>query len=68
MSDEIMAEVHAIKDKIGAQYAGNAAGLFEDIKRGEAKLRAAGVKILAPPPKSTKSPKSALQRTRYARR
>lgn len=49
MTDEIMMEVHAIKDAIGAKYGNNLDELFKEIQRGEARLKAAGVKVLAPP-------------------
>ena len=68
MTDEIMMEVHAIKDAIGAKYANNLDGLFKDIQVGEARLKAAGVQVLAPPVSPTNLPNTALQRTRFARR
>ena len=68
MTDEIMMEVHAIKDAIGAKYGNDLNALFEEIKRGEAKLKAAGVQVLAPPSNPTNLPNSALQRTRFAHR
>lgn len=68
MSDEIIAEVHAIKDAIGLKYADNLDALFEELKRGEAELKAAGVSIVAPPVTSASLPSSALQRTRFAHR
>ena len=68
MTDEIMMEVHAIKDAIGAKYANNLDGLFKDIQLGEARLKAAGVQVLAPPVSPTNLPNTALQRTRFARR
>jgi len=49
MTDEIMMEVHAIKDEIGVKYANNLDGLFKEIQLGEARLKAAGVQVLAPP-------------------
>ena len=68
MTDEIIAEVHAIKDAIGAEYAQDINALFEHIKRGEADLRSAGVVIISPPSNPPTLPNSALQRTRFARR
>ncbi|SBT07918.1 conserved hypothetical protein [Candidatus Accumulibacter aalborgensis] len=68
MNDEIIAEVHAIKDAIGLKYAENLDALFEELKRGEAELRAAGVTIIAPPLDPASLPTSALQRTRFAHR
>jgi hypothetical protein len=68
MTDEIMMEVHAIKDAIGAKYGKNLDALFKEIQLGEAKLKAAGVQVLAPPVNPTNLPSTALQRTRFARR
>ncbi|MFZ4536984.1 hypothetical protein [Propionivibrio sp.] len=69
MTDEIMMEVHAIKDAIGAKYGNNLDALFEEIQRGEARLKAAGIQVLAPPPVNPKNlPSTALQRTRFAHR
>ena len=68
MTDEIMTEVHAIKDAIGLKYGNDMRALFEEIKRGEAKLKAAGVEILPPPANPKDLPNSALQRTRFAHR
>jgi hypothetical protein len=49
MTDEFMMEVHAIKDAIGAKYGNNLDALFKELQLGEARLKAAGVKVLAPP-------------------
>ena len=68
MTDEIMMDVHAIKDAIGAKYGNNLNELFNEIQLGEARLKAAGVQILAPPANPTSLPTSALQRTRFAHR
>ena len=68
MTDEIMMEVHAIKDEIGVKYANNLDGLFKEIQLGEARLKAAGVQVLAPPVNPTSLPNTALQRTRFAHR
>ena len=68
MSDEIMLEVHAIKDAIGVKYANNLDALFRDIKLGEARLKAAGIQVIAAPLDATKLPTSVLQRPRFARR
>jgi hypothetical protein len=48
MTDEIMIEVHAIKDAMGAKYGNNLDALFKEIQLGEARLKAAGVQVLAP--------------------
>lgn len=68
MTDEIMMEVHAIKDAIGAKYGNDLGALFKEIQLGEARLKAAGVQILAPPVNPTSLSNTALQRTRFARR
>ena len=54
MNDEIMIEVHAIKDAIGDTYGSDLVLLYKEINRGEAKLRQAGVNVLLRPinPKS----------------
>lgn len=68
MTDEIMREVHAIKDAIGAKYGNNLNTLFKEIQLGEARLKAAGIQVLPPPASPTKLPTTVLQRTRFARR
>ncbi len=68
MTDEIMMEVHAIKDAIGDRYGNNLDALFKEIQLGEAKLKAAGVQILAPPADLKNLSNTALQRTRFAHR
>jgi len=68
MADEIMMEVHAIKDAIGVKYGNNPDALFKEIQLGEARLKAAGVQVLAPPVNPANLPNTALQRTRFARR
>ncbi len=68
MTDEIMMEVHGIKDAIGVKYGNNLDALFKEIQRGEARLKAAGVQILPPPDNQTNFPNTALQRTRFAHR
>jgi len=68
MTDEIMMEVHAIKDAIGAKYGNNLDALLKDIQLGEAKLKAAGIQVLDPPVNLTNLPVTALQRMRSAHR
>ncbi len=68
MNDEIIAEVYAIKDAIGLKYADNFGALFEELRRGEAELKAAGVLVIDPPLDPAGLPNSALQRTRFAHR
>jgi hypothetical protein len=65
MTDEIMMEVHAIKDAIGAKYGNNLDALFKEIQLGEAKLKTAGAQVLAPPVNPTNLSNTALQRTRF---
>ena len=68
MNDEIITEVRAIKDAIGAKYNYDLRALFEDIKRGEAELKARGINLIPPPPNTDSLPNTALQRIRFARR
>jgi hypothetical protein len=68
MTDEIMMEVHAIKDAIGVKYGNDLDALFKEILLGEARLKAAGVEVLPPPINPANLPNTALQRTRFARR
>ena len=68
MTDEIMREVHAIKDEIGARYGHDLGALFKEIQLGEARLKAAGVEIVPPPINPADLPNTALQRTRFAGR
>jgi len=68
MTDEIMMEVHAIKDAIGAKYGNNLDALLKEIQLGEAKLKAAGIQVLDPPVNLTNLPVTALQRMRSAHR
>jgi hypothetical protein len=66
MNDEIISEVRFIKDDIAAKFNYDLRALFEDIKRGEAKLLAKGIQLIPPPINSISS--SALQRNRFAHR
>ena len=68
MTDEIMMEVHAIKDAIGAKYGNNLDALFKEIQLGEARLKAVGIQVLTPPANSANLPGTALQRSRFAHR
>ena len=68
MTDEIMREIHAIKDAIGAKYGNDLEALFKEIKLGEARLQAAGVQIVPPPVNPSNLPNTPLQRTRFAHR
>jgi len=68
MTDEIMMEVHAIKDAIAAKYGNNLDALLKEIQLGEVRLKAAGIQVLDPPVNLTKLPNTALQRMRFAHR
>jgi hypothetical protein len=48
MTDEILMELHAIKDEIGAKYGNNLDALYKEIQLGEARLKAAGAQVLPP--------------------
>ena len=47
MTDEIMMEIHAIKDAIGVKYGNNLDALFKEIQLGEARLKETGARVLA---------------------
>ena len=66
MSDEIIAEVRAVKDALAAQHNYDLRSLFTAIKKEEAELETAGVRIIPPPAALLTS--SSLQRSRAARR
>ena len=68
MTDEIMMEIHAIKDAIGVKYGNNLDALFKEIQLGESRLKETGALVLAPPVNPENLPNTALQRTRFARR
>lgn len=68
MTDEILAEVHTIKDALAAQYGGDLRSLFAAIKRGEGELLAKGCRVIAPPVHPAHLPGTALQRSRSLRR
>jgi hypothetical protein len=65
MNDEILTEVRAIKDAIGAKFNYDLRALFEEIKRGEAELQAKGIHLIPPPADPSSLPNTALQRTRF---
>jgi len=48
MNDEIIAEVRAIKDYIGAKFNYDLRALFEEIKRCEAELQGKGFRLIPP--------------------
>ena len=62
MNDEIITEVRAIKDAIGAKFNYDLRALFEEIKRGEAELQAKGIRLVPPPTDPASLSISALQR------
>ena len=64
MIDEILTEVRAIKDAIGAKYNYDLHALFEEIKRGEDGLRAKGIRLIPPPADPIHLPSTALQRSK----
>jgi hypothetical protein len=68
MSDEIIAEVRAVKDALAAQHNYDLRSLFAAIKKQEAELEAEGVRIIPPPINPTALTSTALQRSRTARR
>ncbi len=68
MNDEIVAEVHAMKDAIGLKYADNLGALFDELRRGEAELKSAGVLVIEPPLDPAGLANSPFQRTRFAHR
>ena len=49
MNDEIITEVRAVKDAIGAKFNYDLRALFEEIKRGEAELQTKGINLVPPP-------------------
>lgn len=68
MSDEIIAEVRAVKDALAAQHNYDLRSLFVAIKKEEAELEAAGVRVIPPPPPIAGQTITALQRNRFGRR
>ena len=68
MNDEIIAEVHAVKDALSARFNGDVKAIFEDIQKGEEELRACGFKFASPPENPAELPNSAFQRNRFAHR
>jgi hypothetical protein len=68
MSDQIIAEVHAIKDALSEKFKGNIHELFEEIKKGEDELRASGFHFISPPENTATLPSSAFQRNHFTHR
>jgi hypothetical protein len=50
MSDEIVEEIHRIREKILAQYGGDLAALMRDSQRRTEELAKAGRRVVANPP------------------
>ena len=67
MTDEILAEVRAVKDALTAQHGGSLRSLYAAIKQGEAELQAKGIRVIAPPGNHASLPNTALQRMRFSR-
>ncbi len=67
MTDEILAEVHSIKDVLAAQHGGDLRSLFAAIKRGEEELLAKGCRVIEPPAHPVHLLGTALQRSRTGR-
>lgn len=68
MTDEILAEVHAIKDALSKRFDGDIHAIYADIKKGEEELRANGFKFVAPPINPAAMAGTAFRRNRFARR
>lgn len=66
MNDEIIKELHDIKDNLAAEFNYDLRLMFADIKRGEAELIAAGFDLTTPPVNPDKLHETALQRIRFA--
>ena len=67
MTDEILAEVRAVKDALAAQHGGSLRSLYAAIKQGEAELQTKGIRVLPPPGSPVCLPSTALQRMRFSR-
>lgn len=68
MTDEILAEVHAIKDALSERFDGDIHAIYVDIKKGEEELRANGFKFVSPPINPALVASTAFQRNRFAHR
>ena len=68
MTDEIIAEVHAIKDALSKRFKGDTRDIFEELKKGEDELRARGFEFISPPENPAELPNSAFQRNRFSHR
>ena len=67
MSDEIIDEVRAIKEAIGAKFNYDLRALFVEIKRGEAECQAKGMNLVPPSTNAASLSSSALQRGKVRR-
>lgn len=68
MTDEIVAEFHAIKDSLSKSFERDSRVVLEDIKKGESELRGRGFQFISPPDDPTGLPFSAYQRNRFMHR
>ncbi len=68
MNDEIMQEVHAIKDALAKKYGHDLNALLVNLTENEAKLASAGFRIVPAPVSGVQLAGSALQRSRLVRR
>ncbi|MDD2775630.1 MAG: hypothetical protein PHU06_06720 [Gallionella sp.] len=68
MNDEIMHEVHAIKDGLAKKYGNDLKALLASLTANEAKLATAGFEIIAAPAMGAFLASSTLQRTRFIHR
>lgn len=68
MNNEIIDEVRAIKEAIGARFNYDLRALFKELKRGEAECQAKGINMILPPANPESLPTSALQRGKIRRR
>ena len=67
LSDEIIDEVRSIRDAHVAKFNYDLRAIYADLKKSETARTAAGHPFVSPPPEIP-TPKTVLQRTRFARR
>lgn len=68
MNDEIMQEVHVVKDALAKKYGHDLKALLALLTENEAQLASAGFRIIPAPVSSALLASSALQRSRLVRR
>lgn len=68
MTDEILAEVHTIKNALSKRFERGVHAIFVDIKKGEDELRAQGFRFVLPPVHPAAMAGTAFQRNRFANR